>query len=235
VCVAADSAAADDPTLRFGLLAAVVMLACVLCRGSSQIPRATPFQPDVETGLLPSIRPSGWRNRVENAPSRVVGRAPAHPIAGALCLFHAASEPPSSCSRRRTAAVGTTMRRPMRIERISPVCTALYATPLLSPSAFATSSTCIVGWLAASGTSEMVTGSPVSEHSYDRNLRLHVLPHLGSVELRRVDAGMLNALYAALLADGKLTTANGGSGGLSPRSVRYIHTIVHRAFRDAVR
>jgi integrase len=55
------------------------------------------------------------------------------------------------------------------------------------------------------------------------------------VQLRRVDAGMLNALYAALLAEGKLTTANGGSGGLSARSVRYIHTIVHRAFRDAVR
>ena len=46
---------------------------------------------------------------------------------------------------------------------------------------------------------------------------------------------MLNALYAALLADGKLTTANGADGGLSPRSVRYIHTIIHRAFRDAVR
>ena len=55
------------------------------------------------------------------------------------------------------------------------------------------------------------------------------------MQLRRVDAGMLNALYAALLADGKLTTANGGNGGLSARSVRYIHTIIHRAFRDAVR
>jgi integrase len=42
-------------------------------------------------------------------------------------------------------------------------------------------------------------------------------------------------MSVSLLADGKLTTANGGSGGLSPRSVRYIHTIVHRAFRDAVR
>ncbi|HVD18697.1 MAG TPA: tyrosine-type recombinase/integrase, partial [Propionibacteriaceae bacterium] len=76
---------------------------------------------------------------------------------------------------------------------------------------------------------------PSTHHSYDRNLRLHVLPQLGSVELRRIDAGMLNALYAALLADGKRTTANGGAGGLSSRSVRYIHTIVHRAFRDAVR
>ena len=55
---------------------------------------------------------------------------------------------------------------------------------------------------------------------------------LGSIQLRRIDGGMLNALYAQLLADGK--QSNGG-GGLSPRSVRYVHTIVHRAFRDAVR
>ena len=52
------------------------------------------------------------------------------------------------------------------------------------------------------------------------------------MQLRRVDAGMLNGLYAELLADGK--QSNGG-GGLSSRSVRYVHTIVHRAFRDAVR
>jgi integrase len=52
------------------------------------------------------------------------------------------------------------------------------------------------------------------------------------VLLRRIDAGMLNGLYADLLADGK--QSNGG-GGLSPRSVPYVHTIVHRAFRDAVR
>jgi integrase len=83
-------------------------------------------------------------------------------------------------------------------------------------------------WLAAIEP----TIRPSTHYSYARNLRLHVLPRLGSVQLRRVDAGMLNALYAALLADGK--QSNGG-GGLSPRSVRYIHTIVHRALRDAVR
>jgi len=63
---------------------------------------------------------------------------------------------------------------------------------------------------------------PSTHFSYDRNLRLHVLPRLGSVQLRKVDAGMLNGLYAALLADGK--QSNGG-GGLSPRSVRYVHTL----------
>lgn len=39
---------------------------------------------------------------------------------------------------------------------------------------------------------------------------------------------MLNALYADLLAG----TAR---RALSPRTVAYVHTIVHRAFRDAVR
>ena len=43
---------------------------------------------------------------------------------------------------------------------------------------------------------------------------------------------MLYGLYAALLADGKRSHVG---GGLAPRTVRYVHTILHRAFRDAVR
>lgn len=59
-----------------------------------------------------------------------------------------------------------------------------------------------------------------------------MLPSLGSVQLRRIDAGMLNTLYAALLTDGRKSYAG---GGLSPRGVQYVHTILHRAFRDAVK
>jgi len=47
----------------------------------------------------------------------------------------------------------------------------------------------------------------------------------------KVDAGSLNTLYARLLSDGHGTRP----GGLSARTVRYIHTILHRAFKDAVR
>jgi integrase len=83
-------------------------------------------------------------------------------------------------------------------------------------------------WLAAI----KPTIRPSTHYSYSRNLQLHVLPQLGSVQLRRIDAGMLNGLYAALLADGR---KNYAGGGLSPRSVRYIHTIIHRALRDAVK
>jgi integrase len=86
----------------------------------------------------------------------------------------------------------------------------------------------LTGWLAAIEP----TIRPATHYSYSRNIRLHVVPRLSSVQLRRVDGGMLNALYAELLASGK--RSNGG-GGLSPRTVRYIHTILHRAFKDAVR
>jgi integrase len=83
-------------------------------------------------------------------------------------------------------------------------------------------------WLAAI----KPTVRPATHYSYERNLRLHVLLPLGPVPLRRIDAGMLNTLYAALLADGRKDHAG---GGLSPRTVGYIHTIVHRALKDAVK
>jgi len=86
----------------------------------------------------------------------------------------------------------------------------------------------LTDWLAAIEP----TVRPATHHSYARNLRLHVAPTLGTVPLRKVDAGQLNALYAALLVTGRRSHPG---GGLSPRTVRYVHTILHRAFRDAVR
>jgi integrase len=76
------------------------------------------------------------------------------------------------------------------------------------------------------------TVRPATHYSYKRNLRLHVEPYLGSVALASLDAGMLNGLYARLLADGR---KNQAGGGLSARSVRYVHTITHRMLKDAVR
>lgn len=83
-------------------------------------------------------------------------------------------------------------------------------------------------WLAAIDP----TVRPATHHSYARNLRLHVLPYLGSAPLAALDAGMLNGLYARLLASGR---KDHEQGGLSPRTVRYVHTITHRALKDAVK
>lgn len=75
------------------------------------------------------------------------------------------------------------------------------------------------------------TVKPATFYSYARNVRLHVIPNVGRVRLSQLDAGALNALYAKLLEGGRAD----GRGGLSPRSVHYVHTILHRAMKDAVR
>lgn len=67
---------------------------------------------------------------------------------------------------------------------------------------------------------------------YERKLRLHVVPALGGVQLQALDAGSLNALYTHLLDEGRKDRK---PGGLAPRTVRYIHAILHSALDDAVR
>jgi integrase len=74
------------------------------------------------------------------------------------------------------------------------------------------------------------TIKPGTFESYRRNVRLHVAGRpIGRRQLQQVEPSDLNALYAALLA------GDAEHRPLSARSVRYIATILHRAFRDAVR
>ncbi|MCP4384512.1 MAG: site-specific integrase [Hyphomicrobiales bacterium] len=71
---------------------------------------------------------------------------------------------------------------------------------------------------------------PTTWDSYRRNLELHVLPRLSARPLQRLTATELNALYGDLLAGGNKKT----EGGLSPKTVRYVHTTLHKALADAV-
>lgn len=48
--------------------------------------------------------------------------------------------------------------------------------------------------------------------SYSRNVRNHVIAHIGSVRLTKVDAGVLNGLYAKLLASGRQPHPRLGAG-----------------------
>ncbi len=70
---------------------------------------------------------------------------------------------------------------------------------------------------------------PSTFDSYRRNLELHVLPRIGHQTLASLTPVGLTGLYAELLRDGKRT-----GGGLSAKTVRYVHTIVHKALEDAV-
>ena len=71
-----------------------------------------------------------------------------------------------------------------------------------------------------------------TRQSYARNLRTHVLTRLGSVHLQKITPSDLNTLYRSLGSDGNKGHRMGE--GLSPRTVRYIHTIIGRALGDAM-
>ena len=67
--------------------------------------------------------------------------------------------------------------------------------------------------------------------SYRKNVRLHIAPHIGTVPLSGLTAVRLDQPYRALEKDGR---AGREGEGLSARTVRYIHTIISAALRDAV-
>ena len=75
------------------------------------------------------------------------------------------------------------------------------------------------------------TVRPSTWRSYATNMERHVIPRLGHLALRKLSAPQLNAFYSELLATGRCD----GRGGLSARTVRYTHVILHRALRDAMR
>lgn len=72
---------------------------------------------------------------------------------------------------------------------------------------------------------------PATIASYRTMIDLHVGGALGAAALANVSAQDLNELYGRLLRDGR----RDGRGGLSARTVRYLHTLLNKAFADAVR
>lgn len=72
---------------------------------------------------------------------------------------------------------------------------------------------------------------PSTFDSYERNIRLHVLPLLGNVPLQRLAPEDLDGFYGQLLSEGR----RDDRGGLSHKTVRYIHGILHKALADAQR
>ena len=72
---------------------------------------------------------------------------------------------------------------------------------------------------------------PTTYSSYTMLARQHIIPRLGSLQLQKLSAPAINALYAYLLEQGRVC----GKGGLSTSSVRRVHAVLHRACHDAVR
>jgi integrase len=71
---------------------------------------------------------------------------------------------------------------------------------------------------------------PSTFAAYSTLVEAHIIPHLGTLLLQRLSAATLNSFYADLSENGRRI----GSGGLSPRTVRFIHAIIHKALSEAV-
>jgi len=72
---------------------------------------------------------------------------------------------------------------------------------------------------------------PSTVASYRKNVRLHVEPHIGALRLEQLTGTRLTKLYHQLEKTGRVD----GKGGLSARTVRYVHTIIHAGLGAAVR
>jgi integrase len=70
--------------------------------------------------------------------------------------------------------------------------------------------------------------------NYRRTVRLHVTPYIGEVRLDQLTGTRLSAMYRDLESKGFRRGEKAGEQGLSARTVRYVHTIVSAALRQAV-
>ncbi len=86
-------------------------------------------------------------------------------------------------------------------------------------------------WLPA----RRVTLRPSTAASYEQLIRNYVLPTIGGIRLQALDGSTLNRLYGELLTTGRTTSRRNAGAGLSVKTVRNLHGVLARAFRDGVR
>jgi integrase len=86
-------------------------------------------------------------------------------------------------------------------------------------------------WLPA----RSVSLRPSTVVCYEQLIRNYVLPTIGSSRLQAVDGAMLNRLYGELLATGRMGNRRNAGPGLSVKTVRNLHGVLTRAFRDGIR
>lgn len=72
---------------------------------------------------------------------------------------------------------------------------------------------------------------PTTLRNYRDLHESYVKPTFGRTQLVNITPARLNGYYAELLASGRRS----GDGGLSPKTVRNVHSILHKALTDAVR
>lgn len=72
---------------------------------------------------------------------------------------------------------------------------------------------------------------PSTLQGYRSAIKTYVLPRLGEMRLQALTPDQLNAFYGELLREGR----RNGKAPLSPKTVRNVHVMLHKALHDAVR
>ncbi len=67
--------------------------------------------------------------------------------------------------------------------------------------------------------------------NYETMIRTYIKPALGNLLLKQIQPSTLQSFYTHLLESGRKKEA----GGLSPRMVHYVHTLIHAALKQAVK
>lgn len=74
--------------------------------------------------------------------------------------------------------------------------------------------------------------APSTISSYRKNVRLHLKPAIGQIQLKDLTGSRISALYRSMETSGRKDHKEGQ--GLSARTVRYCHTILKASLNDAV-
>lgn len=72
---------------------------------------------------------------------------------------------------------------------------------------------------------------------YDYQIRVHIVPGIGSYRIQKIKAPMVQEFYNRLLKPYETKTRKGKSimkRGLSPKSVKNLHGVLHKAFQQAI-
>ena len=72
---------------------------------------------------------------------------------------------------------------------------------------------------------------PTTFDSYKRWINNHIKPGLGGICIKDLQPNQIQKFYNRKLAEPK---QNGREGTLSPRSVRYMHTLIHESLEQAL-
>lgn len=70
---------------------------------------------------------------------------------------------------------------------------------------------------------------PRTVDSYNATIRNHIRPAIGAIKLEALNAHTVQKFYNSL------TTERGGKAGLSPKSVKNVHGVLHKALQQAVK